>query len=77
MLPSGVSTKIKPIDAKTIPGIATTHFHDEKNPRNHRISHNEDPTRGPRGRPSRLLDLKVTRIRVTLWSRSGTDFGKF
>ena len=46
MLPTEVSTKIKPIDAKTIPGIATTHFHAEKSPLNHRIGHNEDPTPG-------------------------------
>ena len=41
-----VSAEIKPIDAKTIPGIATTHFHDEKKPLNHRIDRNEDPTAG-------------------------------
>ena len=46
MLPIEVSTKIKPTDAKTICGIATTHFQDGKKPLNHRISRNEDPTWG-------------------------------
>ncbi len=46
MLPTEVSTEIKPIDAKTIPGTATAHFRDEKKPLNHRISRNEDPTGG-------------------------------
>jgi len=47
MLPTEVSTKIKPTDAKTIPGIATTHFQDGKKPFNHRIDRNEDPTAEP------------------------------
>ena len=47
MLPTEVSTKIKPIDAKTISGTDITHFHDEKKPLNHRIGRNEDPTPGP------------------------------
>ena len=46
MLPIDVSTKINPTDAKTISGIATTHFQDEKKPINHRIDRNEDPTGG-------------------------------
>ncbi len=50
MLPIEVSTKINPTDAKTISGIATTHFQDGKKPLNHRIGRNEDPTGGGRAR---------------------------
>ena len=49
MLPTEVSTKINPSGAQTIPGIATTHFHAEKKPLNHRIGRNEDPTEGVYG----------------------------
>ena len=62
MLPTEVSTEIKPIDAKTIPGTATAHFRDEKKPLNHRIRHNEDPTAGACGRRRRCEQMVVSCI---------------
>ncbi len=56
MLPTEVSTKINPIGAKTIPGIATTHFHVEKKPLDHGIGRNEDPTGGTLHRPCGSLN---------------------